>query len=608
MTKIRILDKEVASIIAAGEVVENPASLIKELVENSLDAKATSITIEVFNGGRDVKIIDNGSGIDKEDMALCIEKHATSKISTKEDLFNIRTYGFRGEALSSLTHVSKVYISSRTAEQVEGHKIEIEAGKIVNRSTVARNIGTEIVVRDLFYNIPARLKFLRRPDNEYYKIKSIILKEALANWDVAFTLIIEGRISIQTSGTTAENTIMELFSKNVLKSLVKFEYGYLGNINLVKNTRDYIITYFNKRYAKSVMTDKAIIDAYYTKLPKGKYPFVILFFNIDPSLIDVNVHPSKKIVRFVNEVEVYKKIRSSIEEAIFKNDREIIMTSMQQEKDKIAPNLSSTESLFSFADIMPNRNVAQNSEVLEMKNNNSQENGLSYENLTINSLIKGIQPPSKESESLTATSVIKETQAPLKEEDYFIQNKYIGQVAKTFIIVECKDKIELYDQHIVQERVIYEELKEKFYNRKIESQALLVPLKIELDHLEKDAVLQNMELFKMFGFDVEEFGKKEVVIRAVPAFKIRESMQELFLSLVSDIVSKEKEEIKDIREKMIVTMACKSSIKAGDDVVEYEMKKWINKLHKIKKYTCPHGRNIIMDIPLIYIEKQFKRR
>lgn len=581
MARIKILDKEVASVIAAGEVVENPASLVKELVENSLDAKATSITIEVFNGGRDVKIIDNGSGIDKEDLDLCIEKHATSKLSSKEDLFNIRTYGFRGEALSSLAHVAKVSISSRTVEQINGYKLEIEAGKIISRDKVAKDIGTEIVVKELFYNIPARLKFLRRADNEYYKIKSVVLKEALANWNVAFTLIIDGKITIQTSGTTVENVIMELFSKNILKSLVKFDHGYLGNINLVKNTRDYIITYFNKRYAKSVMTDKAIVDAYYTKLPKGKYPFVILFFTIDPSLIDVNVHPSKKIVKFVNEIEIYKKIRNAIEESISKNDREIITTSIQEAKLE-APRLTSTEPLFSFSDIMATRN-SQNIETKEIFNEKA------FENLTI-------LPKSKVESNF------------VKEEDYFSHNRYVGQVAKTFIVVECKDKIELYDQHIVQERVIYEELKEKFYNRKIESQALLVPLKIELDHLEKDAVIQNVELFKVFGFDIEEFGRKEIVVRAVPAFKIRESIQELLLSLISDITSKEKEEIKDIREKMIITMACKSSIKAGEEMLEFEMKKWINKLHKIKNYTCPHGRNIIIDIPIAYIEKQFKRR
>ena len=274
---IRILDESVSNVIAAGEVVENPASMIKEMIENSLDAKATMIKIEVFKSGVDVKISDNGIGMDKDDTLLSVERHATSKISKKEDVFNLTTYGFRGEALSSIAAVSKLTILTRTKDSSVGYKISSYGGVVRNFEEVSKNVGTEVEVRDLFYNTPARKKFLRKTSTEYSKIREIVLKEALANSDVSFSLDLDGKKILRTSGNGMENTILELFGKSVLKNLKKFKYGYLGNVEILRSTKDFLFTFVNNRYVKSLTIERAIIDGYYTKLMKGKYPFAIIF-------------------------------------------------------------------------------------------------------------------------------------------------------------------------------------------------------------------------------------------------------------------------------------------------------------------------------------------
>jgi len=322
MGKIKILDESVSNIIAAGEVVENPASMIKEMIENSLDANATMIKIEVFKGGLDVKVSDNGVGMDKDDTLLSIERHATSKIVTKDDVFNLKTYGFRGEALASIAAVSKLTITTKTASSPIGYKIRSYGGVVRGFEEISKNVGTEIEIRDLFYNTPARKKFLRKQSTEYAKIRDIVLREALANNDVAISLELDGKSSVKTSGKGIENAILELFGKSVLRNLTKFKYGYLGNVEILRSSKDYIFTYVNKRYVKSATIERAILDGYYTKLMKGKYPFAIIFFDINPNEIDVNVHPSKKIVKFSNDKIVYRQIKDEIDEFFYYNDRE----------------------------------------------------------------------------------------------------------------------------------------------------------------------------------------------------------------------------------------------------------------------------------------------
>lgn len=607
MGKILILNKEVSDIIAAGEVVENPASLVKELVENSLDAGATNIKIEISNGGREVRVSDNGEGMSSSDLEICTLRHATSKISKKEDLFKLSTYGFRGEALSSIASVSRMSISTKRDGE-DGSILYSEAGNVVGMELFSKDVGTDINIANLFFNVPARLKFLRNAENEYFKIKNIILKEALVNYKVAFTLNIDGKTKVSTSGNGLENTILELFNAQVLKSMIKFDWGYLGNATLNRSSKDYMFTYFNGRYAKSHMVDKAIIDAYYTRLDKGKYPFAIVFMDIDPSYIDVNVHPSKKIVKFTNEPAVYKSVRKKIEEALQQSDRTILSESIGESP----VNYSSK----SFSGMGVNVDIKDS-------NNSNKFNNSSYGSYDSYKNVKNDSSFNNFSSSKIDSSMFEDAKNEIKDnikmenqkikdsnaEDYFKDNVFVGQIYESFSIVQCKDRIEIYDQHIVQERILYEEIKEKYEAKKIISQSLLVPIRVSLTALDKGEVLDNIDFFKDFGFNIEDFGSKDIVIRSVPLFAFLDSIENIFKDLVDILVQgKIKNEIKDIREKTIIMMSCRKSIKAGDRVSTEEMKFLINKLHKIGKYSCPHGRNIIIDLPLSYLEKKFKRR
>ena len=681
MGYIKILDEKVSNIIAAGEVVENPASMIKEMIENSLDAKATMIKIEVFKGGVDVKVNDNGIGMDKDDTLLSVERHATSKIKEKEDVFNLSTYGFRGEALSSIAAVSKLTIATRSKNSPVGYKIGCYGGVVRKFEEVSRNVGTEMEVRDLFYNTPVRRKFLRKMSTEYGKIRDIVLKEALSNGNVAFSLELDGKSTIKTSGKGIENTILELFGKSVLKNLKKFEYGYLGNVEILRSSKDFMFTFVNNRYVKSATIERAVIDGYYTKLMKGKYPFAIIFYNADPKEIDVNVHPSKKIVKFSNDKIVYNEIKSAIDDFFYYNDRE----NWQPNIDLIKKNININENvavekddLFSD-DILKGKNQKilsletfdgkECSEKSEGKNEflednveksnenkgftnseekkdkeennlnldeiwkkmngnldksveNNVENSQNIENYNLLKSKKDNRNWSKNSnfenyeninERKNSNSVNENTESEYYKVGTFekhigkqIHYDILGQIFDTYILVRKDEELEIYDQHIIHERILYEELKDKFYNKKIESQHLLLPLKMEVTQIEKNIIFENINIFNDFGFDIDEFSENEIVIRAVPAFDFRDSIENVFLQLLLDL--KNEVEIKDLRENIIISMSCKGAVKAGQKLDMFEMQNMVRRIHEVGKYTCPHGRPIIVKLSKNDLDKMFGRK
>ena len=669
MGYIKILDESVSNIIAAGEVVENPASMIKEMIENSLDAKATVIKIEVFKGGTEVKINDNGIGMDKEDTLLSIERHATSKISTKDDVFNLQTYGFRGEALASIAAVSKLTITTRTAASNTGYRIGSYGGVVRKFEEISRNPGTEIEVRDLFYNTPARKKFLRKESTEYNKIRDIVLKEALANTEVAFILELDGKATINTSGRGIDNTILELFGKSVLRNLNKFEYGYLGNVEILRSSKDYIFTYINKRYVKSATIERAVIDGYYTKLMKGKYPFAIIFFDIDPAEIDVNVHPSKKIVKFSNDKAIYRQLKDSIDEFFYHNDRENWQPNIDllkqninvENKDEKISSLFSDEivktdsqKFFSFETHDGNFDVVNsdvNKEENVMVETETEKNYSAEESQDVNPEVAKEEAASKEimsaneenldfsvsyneKENEKQDSVMPEVrgeyfQKAEKEERYADFNieksnegykvgtfekhegrqfdyNILGQIFDTYILVRKNDELEIYDQHIIHERILYEELKDKFYSKKLDSQQLLIPQKIEVSAVEKSIILENQETFSEFGFDIDQFSDNEMLLRAVPAFDFREDVKNVFHKLLEDL--KDENEIKDLRENIIISMSCKGAVKAGQKLDMGEMQNMVRRLHEVGKYTCPHGRPIIVKLTKNDLDKMFGRK
>ena len=651
MSRIRILDESVSNAIAAGEVVENPTSMIKELIENSLDAGSKEIKLEVWNGGLDISISDSGCGMSKEDLLLSIERHATSKIFTKDDLFNIRTYGFRGEALSSIASVSKMILSSRTKEMQNGTQMNVLGRKVTNLKDIQRNIGTQIEIKDLFYNTPARKKFLRKESTEYLNIKDIFLREALSNPNVKFILNIEGKESIKTSGNGIENTILEIFGKNYLKNFSKFSLGYLGNANLFKANRDSIFVFINGRSVKSKIIEEAVIDAYHTKLMKGKYPTALIFLEVEPSEIDVNVHPSKKIVKFANQNAIFDLVKGEIEN-FFTNDEDFISPYIETE-NKVEDDIKVESTKNNFLDINDFKDDIQDFSQLSVvkKEDYSKKD---YSNIKVekenaiklDDKIKTFDNTGTITENDINLNEIKEDNKNIEDFDNSVKNvisinddivessknskyifnqedtsrgkifddfsslknidfKVIGQIFDTFILVERNGLLEIYDQHIIHERILYEKLKQEYYNHSMSKQNLLVPIRFELDPREKQLALENTEIFSSFGFDIDDFDKNEILLRSIPTMDLRDSYENIFREIL-DNISKNKDI--DIRENIIVSMSCKGAIKANHKLTIEEMYSMVAKLHEVGEYTCPHGRPIIVKMSLLDLEKLFKRK
>lgn len=637
---IKILDEKVSNMIAAGEVVENPASMIKELLENSIDAKSSYIKINVKNGNRYVKISDNGKGMTKDDVLLSVERHATSKISTKEDLSNILTYGFRGEALSSISAVSKMSIFSKTENDEIGTFISLSGGKVTNLKEMARDTGTEIEIKELFFNTPARLKFLRKETTEFRAIKDIVIQEALANPNISIILSLDDKEVLRTSGRGMKNTILEIFGKNTLQNVVSFPLGFLGNTSLNRSNKEGIFIFINNRPVKSKIIEEALIDGYYTKLMKGKYPFAILFIEIDPQEVDVNVHPSKKIVKFSDDKYIYSYVYDAVRDA-FAGDEDFVSPVIEKKSEEnnflhiddfIAPKkdfkkdfkdeiieaepisfeVNEPETSFTYfpeeESIKKNENKEnkenfqvpekiEKSEILneekEVKNENFSKNVFAKDEKTgkLNSMAGYSKPLDK-----------KKSAEFIKEKNY----RVIGQFADSYILVERKGILEIYDQHIVHERILYETFKKEYHEKHISVQNLLVPIKINISNKDREIVEEHQETLKRFGFEIDFFGKNDILIRAVPNLKFSSSIENLVREIIEDLKNTK---IKNsLIEDIVITASCKNAVKANEKLTNEEIEILLDKLYEIDEYTCPHGRPIILKLSLDDIEKGFKRK
>lgn len=642
---IKVLDESVSNMIAAGEVVENPASMIKELLENSLDAESKNIKIDVKNGGKHVIISDDGKGMSQEDLLMSVERHATSKIRKKEDLYNLFTYGFRGEALSSIAAVSKMILSSKDEESSIGSTVNVSGGKITGLKEIQRNRGTTIEIKDLFFNTPARLKFLRKATTEYMNIKDIVIQEALGNADVAITLILDDKVSIKTTGNGLDNAVVEIFGNNVLKNCKKFSMGYLGNGSLYRSTKDSIFTFVNGRMVKSKLIENAVIDGYYTKLMKGRYPFAIIFLEIDPQEVDVNVHPSKKIVKFSDEKFIYEKILKEIENSFERDDNFVSPTFEEKQEDnsfldfaefsKFVPLKAENKQ---FEDIkvekyekkeindkpierevenklkeeisrtleIPAKAPIEDKKIIELEISDSENNFNWLEGEKEKKKVENI----KIEKPISINEDIKEKKLEKEENNFQKKNKKVafkvlGQIFNSFILVERDGILEIYDQHIVHERILYEKLKEEYYSSEVSSQQLLVPIRVLVDPRERELVFENIESFSKFGFEIDEFGDNEILIRAVPIMNFRDSIENIFREILMNL---RENKSKDIRENIIISMSCRGAVKANEKLTQDEMEIMVEKLHEIGEYTCPHGRPIIIKITMNDLEKLFKRK
>ncbi len=639
MGRINLLDESVFNKIAAGEVVEKPASIVKEFIENSLDAKATDIIIEIENGGIDkIKVVDNGIGIHPDDVKSAFLPHATSKIKTTEDLSNILTLGFRGEALASIASVSKVKMQTKQAEFELGKIIEIEGGIIKNFSDDSLNNGTIIEVSDLFYNIPARRKFLRKSKSEESDITNLMVRYILANPKIKFTYIIDGEIYYKTNGTNLEDAIYLIYKKDCLNNLIKVDYsndeisinGYISKPTYTKSNRTYQTLIINGRYVINSLISTSIQNAYGSSLMKGQFPFYVLNFNLPNNLLDVNVHPNKLDVKFENTQKIYgyfytaisktllnfsevKKIdddfldvsreRSKILEKLNKNHEgksfnQTENLDIQSKKDEILKtyaNLTTKEYTFNDSPIL--------SKVLETQLNNLDK----VEEVNIDS--KNVQNDLPKVENVVPSQNNFTTKQEIFESVNKLDYKIIGTVFETYILIEINSSLYVFDQHACHERINYDKLLKELDAKNIALQPLLIPYILNTNSLEAEFLEQNIDNLNELGFEISLFGDKCYKISTVPQVLATINLKEFFADLFGDLNSYKKLTTKDILKEKLSQKACKASVRAGDKLSENDIQILLN-IMKENNMTlaCPHGRPAVIEITKNELEKWFKRK
>ncbi len=580
MTRIKQLSKHLINQIAAGEVIERPASVVKELVENSVDAGATKISVEISNECRDIRVADNGSGIHPDDIMLAFSKHATSKISTDEDLFDIHTLGFRGEALSSIISIAKLTCTTRTKDFETGTKVKCENSEVKKVETGCA-IGTIMEVRDLFYNIPARLKFLKNSNTEFSYIQELVQSIAIANPQTAFELKKNGKTVLKTSGNNElKYTLKELFSNTVtdnLKEVLKTDNlsgmkisGYVSTPDFTRSSKKDFHIYINSRTVKCPIFMKAIDMAYKNLIASGKYPFVVLNLELPPADVDVNVHPTKKEVRYKNTNMVFNFIMTAI------------LAGLSNHVEQPKPAFSrpaEAENLIEFKPVEPAVIFNKESDEVFIKDTLEEDTSLPQ---IVQTEQKQIFKPA-------------ETKQPEPEENI------VGQYKNTYILVEKEDGLEIIDQHIAEERYIYEKLKSE---KNIVSQLLFVSDVLTVSATEAELIKENLDKFEKFGFGIEFTGDTELIFRKVPQLIAKTNPQEI----LSDILENIESDIDGLEEKILITTSCKASVKAGQKLSTWQMQEIVKKWRTTKMpYTCPHGRPIVKFFPHKEIAAFFQR-
>ena len=597
MGNIVLLDDLTINKIAAGEVIERPANVVKELVENSLDAGATHIIVEIKNGGKTlIKVTDNGKGISKDDMPISIERHATSKIRKVEDLENTYTMGFRGEALASISAISKMTMISKTLEETTGYKIQTTAGNVIDIEECGAQTGTTIIVEKLFFNTPVRYKFLKQDATENKYIKEWVYKVALANPQVSFKLISDGKQVFSSNGNgKIEDIIYLLYGKEIKENLVKVDYeennikitGVVGNTMVARDTRKDQIIFLNKRHIQNVALMSSADQAFKGATGIGKYGFYILNLEMPANYYDVNVHPTKIEVRFNEEHEITRILYHAIKNSILNS--EFLGNNQNENKEKYIEN--------EFEFLTTNK-IESNGEF-----NKTSKFDLPKADMTS---LKIKENTEKNIENSDLPKVENQNiELRKREEKRKVEYKYIGILFRTYIIVEIADEIYLIDQHAAHERVLYEQIKENYKNHiEQNSQLTLIPEVVNLTHKEMEFVKENMKLFRDIGFDIEEFGENTLKINGIPDLEYRAKTNNIFLDILDEMLSNERTSVKDVEERFIATVACKAAVKANMDLKEKEVDDLIQSLLSLNNpYTCPHGRPTTIKISKEYLEE-----
>ena len=611
--RIQVLDQATSNRIAAGEVVERPASVIKELCENALDAQATAITVEFENGGLTyMRVADNGTGIDPEDLPVAFLRHATGKIRSGDSLMGIETLGFRGEALAAIAAVSRVEATSRVRGAQAGHRIVLHGGEVVQSNAAGSPEGTSIVVSDLFFNTPARLKFTKSPSSEAARIGDTMLRIMLSNPDVSFRLLNNRKLVMQTPGTGLYDAICAVYGSKIAESCVplieeegetKF-FGYVGLPEISRQSRVAQTLIVNGRCIKNDALSDAVAAGFGDKLMVGRHPFFVVNISMPFAAVDVNVHPQKAQVRFVNEKDLAEKLKHVVSSSFVQDMLAPVLELTNEDKEPIAKEEPVDNQAVSYIlntttlDERINELEAQIPIYASTPDYGFQETP----GMELINTVRTFQDTGFNAYDQFAQLSFEEHES----EDFGARPQLLGQLFSTYALVQLGDSLLIIDQHAAHERITYDRYKQQIEEGKIASQALLTPELIDLSYPEMQSFLLLRGQFEQLGFDVEPFGKTTVAVRGVPVLLYNLSAIELFLEVLDQA---EKTPLKtfDLQRERIIRSACRHSVKAGDKLTNEEIKVLAQELKKNERLTCPHGRPIALRITKTDLEKGFYR-
>ena len=662
MPQIQVLDQITIDKIAAGEVIERPASIVKELVENSIDAKAASVTVEIQDGGISlIRVTDNGSGIEREDIRNAFLRHSTSKIRKVEDLAHIASLGFRGEALSSISAVTRTELITKTKEDTFGTRYVIEGGVEQSLEDAGAPDGTTFLVRQLFYNVPARRKFLKTPMTEAGHVQDLLMRLALSHPEVAFTFINNGQTKMRTSGNgKLKDVIYSIYGREAAANLIELDYsmdglvmkGYLGKPVITRGNRNFENYFVNGRYVKNAMLSKAIEDAYKDFLMQHKFPFVVIHFQVDGEKIDVNVHPTKMEMRFQRQQDVYNIVYEGVHRTLLEPE---LIPQVEAPAPKVisqpkseSPFLLKPKTAPQPMEKKPAEKEEPHDEAYFMKK--MKERVLSYHQRNSSAEVakkeqifrpqaqaerikdalarakeveKQPQKQAEEQPELIRETPVYETKPVTEEkaeqlnlfEEHLLKRekkaeyKLIGQVFETYWLVEFENSLYIIDQHAAHERVLYERTLKEMKNREFTAQYLSPPIILSLSMQEAQVLNENMDRFTRIGFEIEPFGGEEYAVRAIPDNLFGIAKKELLLEMLDDLADGISTSMTpELIDEKVASMSCKAAVKGNNRLSAQEADALIGELLLLENpYHCPHGRPTIIAMTQRELEKKFKR-
>ncbi len=623
MPKIQVLSQEVADKIAAGEVAERPSAVVKELVENAIDAGATSIEVEIRKGGVEyIRVCDNGCGIEPDQAETAFLRHATSKLKTIDDLYSIGTMGFRGEALSSICAVAEVFVITRTKDNDEGIFLRLNHGKTEERGPIAAPCGTTMVVERLFENIPARMKFLKKDSTEAGYVADVVGRIALSMPQISFTYICDDKEVFSTSGDgSLKNAVLKLYGIDHARAVIPVDYtednvrvsGLTGKPELSRGNRTRQTIFVNGRYIKSHVLSKIVGEAYRNSVMVGKFPFFVLDISIPPECVDVNVHPAKTEIKFANENRVYEIVYHAVSNAL--SSGEVKPESQEAQALQKTTPVSNTEKTIEKTEKIDRKIVREyldsiippkKEEIPRRENSDFIYKDFNFLDTAAEGKYEIREIDEGPGQRLTKQKTEekpKEVLAPVP--------KAIGQVFDTYIVCQSGDVFYMIDQHAAHERLRFEVLKKSYYGKEKMSQLLLTPMILRPDYSELQTILSSLDTYENFGFEIGDFGSGSIIVTATPIIADEPHIRDLILEIADAISTTGRHSIADFEERALDMIACKYAIKANHKLNAAEMQDLINKVWQLQKggiCTCPHGRPIKIEFSKEDIEKLFKRR